>query len=58
MNADGSHKHTLVIGTDPAWSPDGKEIAYTTLGGIWLMHADGTGTHEVINDAEQPAWRA
>ena len=41
MNADGSHKHTLVIGTDPAWSPDGKEIAYTTLGGIWLMHADG-----------------
>jgi Tol biopolymer transport system component len=58
MNADGSHKHTLVTGTDPAWSSDGKSIAYSTLGGIWLMNSDGSGTHGIVSNAQQPAWRA
>ncbi|HEY7659710.1 MAG TPA: hypothetical protein VIC58_03845 [Actinomycetota bacterium] len=45
-------------GADPAWSPDGRWIAYTRLAGstingmspyapLWLMRADGTGQRSV-----------
>lgn len=31
----------------PVWSPDGSLIAFDTLGGIYVMHADGTGVRRV-----------
>ncbi|POM23451.1 Serine/threonine-protein kinase AfsK [Actinomadura rubteroloni] len=47
---------------DPAWSPDGRRIAYTrgkNPGEIWVMNADGTGGHRVTTGTENesdPSW--
>jgi TolB protein len=51
MNADGTHRHRITIGANPAWSPDGRWIAYesqfrpagTGASAIWVIRADGTG---------------
>ena len=56
---DGSHKRVLTDGGaayDPAWSPDGSQLAYGTYGGIALMTATGTGQHLVVPDGQHPAW--
>ena len=55
MNADGSRKHRIAIGADPAWSPDGRWIAYASLfrplgtgsSAIWVIHPDGTDRHRL-----------
>ena len=41
--------------TQPAWSPDGRRIAYVGTGGITVADADG-GNAQVIADGGQPAW--
>jgi Tol biopolymer transport system component len=55
---------------DAAWSPDGRMIAFSRTepsldpdenAQIWVMRADGTGAHQVTeeafaHDASQPAW--
>ena len=53
MNADGSDPVNLTQGREcasPAWSPDGKKIAYIDRGQIWLMNADGSTPHQVTDD--------
>jgi Tol biopolymer transport system component len=46
----------------PAWSPDGTQIAYGRFErcfrctGIWVMNADGSNKHEVIQDGRRPQW--
>jgi len=56
---DGSHKRLLTrrgSAYDPAWSPDGSQLAYSTDRGIALMTATGAGQHLVVPDGRQPAW--
>jgi Tol biopolymer transport system component len=71
MDPDGSHPRLLVRGTrgqawarEAAWSPDGRQIAYTArLGrdemGIWVMDADGSHRRLLTHGAEAyvgPVW--
>ena len=44
--------------TDPAWSPDGKWIAYHSVArhGIWLKPVDGGPARQVTEFGSAPAW--
>jgi dipeptidyl aminopeptidase/acylaminoacyl peptidase len=42
---------------DPAVSPDGRTIAYTRVGELWLMNADGSGQRMLSGQySHRPAW--
>ncbi len=69
MNADGSEKAQLTKGSgfQPAWSPDGEQIAYVSVVtldplrlDLFVMNADGTGARNLTAGAEgwsvQPSW--
>lgn len=64
VSPDGRFLRTLVRGyvlSQPAWSPDGKRIAYCDLASkghsaIFRISADGTGRHLLIKNARSPAW--
>src|ERR1051325_5725350 len=71
MNANGSNQIPLTdlalpADTDPAWSPDGQKIAFTTccLNGtlnyeIYVMNADGSDSVRLTNNPasdDRPAW--
>jgi Tol biopolymer transport system component len=57
-----THDHTS--DQSPAWSPDGRSVAYTAYHGdaaeIDVVNADGTGAHRLVGKAgekdTQPAW--
>jgi TolB protein len=67
-NGAGLRQLTHVAGghdaADPAWSPDGRRIAYqsnpTGEYDLWIMNRDGSGQHRILRDAgwddEQPSW--
>jgi Tol biopolymer transport system component len=52
MKADGSHQVLLGLGVDPAFSPDGKRIAYSICDGVqsdlMTMNSDGSDAHAVL----------
>jgi Tol biopolymer transport system component len=54
MNADGSDKRKLLDtpAGAPAWSPDGRYIAYLSVsdGAIYVTHADGSGTPKMVTN--------
>jgi eukaryotic-like serine/threonine-protein kinase len=46
------------INFDPAWSPDGKLLAFASAkrGGIWLIPATGGTVRQLTNFGASPAW--
>ena len=63
INVDGSNQKQLTSGdrsnSSPRWSPDGKHIAYTSGGQIWVMENDGDHKDQlskISSGAGQPVW--
>jgi len=53
LSPDGAHE------ADPAFSPDGAQIVFSTGDAIWVMNADGSGRRKVAeppNGAVRPRW--
>jgi len=44
---------------DPTWSPDSKQVAYTSGGILWVVNDDGSGKHRYPAPTRSfaPAWR-
>ena len=60
MDSDGTDAVRVSDGDQPAWSPDGALLAFVLDGDIFVINADGTGAHDVTDDALQqsaPSWQ-
>ncbi|MEO8456975.1 MAG: hypothetical protein ABI559_04100 [Chloroflexota bacterium] len=55
MHVDGSERKTFLPGHDPAWSPDGKQVAYVDGLQVGLANADGSNDH-LVTLGKDPAW--
>jgi Tol biopolymer transport system component len=61
INADGSGLRRLTDGMDPAWSPDGKKVAFARWRdprGIYVIDEDGSNETLLFGwkEAKAPAW--
>jgi len=46
--------------TGPAWSPDGRKIAFASgylITAIYVMNTDGSGERRVMKNADEAAWQ-
>ena len=63
VNGDGSNLKRVTYGLDPAWSPDGKQIAFTRWNsptGVFIANADGSNEQAIMNadQAMSPQWNS
>jgi Tol biopolymer transport system component len=59
VNSDGSDLVRLTLdhtSGDPAWSPDGKRIAFDRGMQVWVMNADGTAPRLLAMQSANPTW--
>ena len=62
INVDGTGLRLLTRGLDPAWSPDGEQVAFTRWEGegrgLWAISADGAGEELLFGGdlLKEPAW--
>ena len=63
MNTNGSGWHRLLVGgASPAWSPDGKWIAFTSTRGpshyshIWVVRPGGSGLRQLTSGHPPSNW--
>jgi Tol biopolymer transport system component len=61
VNVNGTGLQRITDGTDPVWSPDGQQIAFTRLRdprGVWVIGADGTQERLLFDwhQAGYPSW--
>ncbi|MFC2023863.1 DPP IV N-terminal domain-containing protein, partial [Chloroflexota bacterium] len=61
ISVDGSGLQRLTTGIEPAWSPDGNQIAFARWQqprGMWVIDADGSGERRVFDWGETrwPSW--
>ena len=51
VNADGSGQRRLTRNPardgSPAWSPDGRKIAFVSRGEVYVMNGDGSGQRKL-----------
>jgi Tol biopolymer transport system component len=60
VNVDGSGleklTHEAAGDFSPRWSPDGKRIAFSRAGAVWVMNSDGTNAEQItMPEREQTA---
>ena len=46
-DADGGNPRRIAAGTEPAWSPDGNQIAFSADGHIYVIEPDGSNERQV-----------
>ncbi len=61
VRTNGSGGHGLGVGFAPVWSPDGTKIMFERNDGIYIMNADGTGSHKLVTNnniavSGEPTW--
>jgi hypothetical protein len=60
MNGNGTGQKRLTHGADdagPAYSPDGRFIAFSRFGRLMVMNANGTGIHQIAPQGFDPDWQ-
>jgi Tol biopolymer transport system component len=40
----------------PAWAPDGRSIAWSANGAVYVMDADGSELRELVDESAEPRW--